>query len=198
MKEIKFVANQTALVLIDLQNSNIVRTLAPYSSAQVLDNCQQLVAAMKASGALIVYVRVDVNKLLRLPVDVSLARDPNAAPPPESVSQLVDAITVQADDVLITKFQWGAFYGTALEQELKRHGIRTLVLGGIATNFGVESTARAAFDSGYELIFAEDAMSSLSAEMHEFAATKLFPFMGRVRKTAELLQAVDSSNTSQR
>jgi nicotinamidase-related amidase len=55
----------------------------------------------------------------------------------------------------VTKRQWGAFYATDLDQQLRRRGIRTIVLGGIATNFGVESTARAAFDRGYELVFAE-------------------------------------------
>ncbi|MCH8621524.1 isochorismatase family protein [Undibacterium sp. TS12] len=190
MQGINLDATRTALVLIDLQNSNMARTLAPYSSAKVLDNCQHLVKAMKACGALVIYVRVDVNKLLHLPVDISLARDPNAGPAPESVSQLTAAIDVQADDILVTKFQWGAFYGTALEQHLRRHGIRSIILAGIATNFGVESTARAAFDSGYELIFAEDAMSSISAELHEFAVGRLFPFMGRVRKTTEILYAL--------
>jgi nicotinamidase-related amidase len=81
----------------------------------------------------------------------------------------------------------GSFYGTQLDQILRRRGIRTIVLGGIATNFSVESTARAAMDLEYELIFAEDAMSSISEEMHSFSVENLFPRIGRVRNTQEII-----------
>ncbi len=73
------------------------------------------------------------------------------------------------EDLLITKRQWGAFHGTPLDQLLRRRGIKTIVMGGIATNFGVESTARAAIEQGYAVVFAEDAMTTMSAEMHQFA-----------------------------
>jgi nicotinamidase-related amidase len=73
---------------------------------------------------------------------------------------------------------------------LGRRGIRTILLGGVATNFGVESTARAAFDRSYEVIFVEDAMSSLSAEAHGFAVQHIFPRMGRVRTVDEVLEAL--------
>ena len=64
------------------------------------------------------------------------------------------------------------------------------MIGGIATNIGVESTARAAFDQAYELVFAEDAMSSVSAEMHEFAIKNIFPRMGRVRSVEQIVTAL--------
>jgi nicotinamidase-related amidase len=79
------------------------------------------------------------------------------------------------------------FYDTGLDQQLRRRRVRTILLGGIATNIGVESTARAAFDMGYELIFVEDAMSSISAEAHQFAVKHIFPRMGRVRSTQEVV-----------
>jgi nicotinamidase-related amidase len=87
----------------------------------------------------------------------------------------------------VTKRQWGAFYGTELDQLLRRRGIKTLIMSGIATNYGVESTAREAFDRGYELIFAEDAMSSMSAEAHRFSSENVFRTMGRVRSTRALI-----------
>jgi nicotinamidase-related amidase len=90
----------------------------------------------------------------------------------------------------VTKRQWGALYGTDLEQHLRRRGIRTIVIGGIATNIGVESTARAAFDQGYEVVFAEDAMSSLSAEIHAFPIKNIFPLMGRVRSVEQIVKAL--------
>jgi nicotinamidase-related amidase len=90
--------------------------------------------------------------------------------PPATASQLIPENGYQSGDLMITKRQWGAFYGTELDQQLRRRGIRTIILGGVATNFGVESTARAAFDRGYEVIFVEDAMTSISAEVHHLPA----------------------------
>jgi nicotinamidase-related amidase len=119
-------------------------------------------------------------------------RDPNAPPPPAIASELVAELDRQPADLVITKRQWGAFYGTELDQQLRRRGIQTIVIGGIATNFGVESTARAAFDRGYELVFVEDAMTTLSAEAHKFAIEAIFPRMGRVRTTDAVLQALEA------
>ncbi len=69
-------------------------------------------------------------------------------------------------------------------------GIATIVLCGISTDIGVESTARCAYEFGYEQVFAEDAMTAMSAEEHQMTIAKIFPRMGRVRKTAEILAAL--------
>jgi nicotinamidase-related amidase len=94
------------------------------------------------------------------------------------------------DDFVITKHQWGAFYGTELDLEFRRRGISTMVLCGIATHIGVESTARFAYEYGYNQIFVEDAMAAMSAEEHNFTVTKIFPRIGLVRKTADILAAI--------
>jgi nicotinamidase-related amidase len=88
---------------------------------------------------------------------------------------------------VITKHQWGAFHGTELDLQLRRRDMATIVLCGIATNIGVESTARFAYEYGYNQIFAEDAMSALSLEEHTFTVAKIFPRIGLVRKTKEIL-----------
>jgi nicotinamidase-related amidase len=71
---------------------------------------------------------------------------------------------MQSGDLQITKRQWGAFYGTELDLQLRRRGIRTIVLGGVATQIGVESTAREAYEHGYELINVRDATASTDAD----------------------------------
>ncbi|MYN42321.1 isochorismatase family protein [Duganella sp. FT109W] len=180
----------TALVLIDLQHSNVARTLAPHSAQQVVENGARLADAVRGKGGTVVYVRVLVNELLPQPGDVSVNRDPSAAPLPPQAWEIVDAAGMQPGDIVIDKRQWGAFHGTSLEQQLRRRGIKTIILGGIATNFGVESTARAAQDLGYALMFAEDAMSSIKAEMHQFSVQTIFPILGHVRSTAELLATI--------
>jgi nicotinamidase-related amidase len=90
----------------------------------------------------------------------------------------------------VIKKQWGAFYGTDLELQLRRRGIRTIVLCGISTCFGVESTARNAFELGYEQVFVEDAMSSRSTAEHAHTVKNIFPRMGRVRSTDVVLAAI--------
>jgi len=189
MTSLQFDPKSAALVLIDLQHGIAGRPLAPYSAADAIARAAQLAAALRARGGTVAYVRVDVAQVLHLPVDAPM-RDPSAPPPPAIASEIVPESGYQPTDLLITKRQWGAFYGTELDQQLRRRRIRTLVLGGIATNFGVESTARAAFDRGYELIFVDDAMSSVSATAHEFAVQNIFPRMGRVRKTEQVLEAL--------
>ncbi|CAN7564081.1 isochorismatase family protein [Caballeronia sp. LjRoot31] len=180
----------TALISIDLQTSNLARQLAPHSAADVLGKTVQLANALRAKGGTIVWVRVDVTALLSLPADAPLTRppgSPGSPPPPANASELSPDLGVQSGDVVVTKRQWGAFYGTDLEQQLRRKGIRTIIMSGIATNFGVESTARAAFDRGYELVFAEDAMTSLTADAHTFVTREIFTRMGRVRSTDEVV-----------
>ena len=91
---------------------------------------------------------------------------------------------------MITKKQWGAFYGTELELPLRRRGISTIVLCGVSTNYGVESTARFAYEYGFQQVFAEDAMSSGSAEMHNASIDYILKQIGRVRSTDEILGAL--------
>ncbi len=180
----------TALVLIDLQHSNIARQLAPHTSAKVVQNAVLLANVLRERGGTIIFVRVQVTELLELPVDAPFPKGSSA--PPINASDLVPETGVQPHDLIVTKRQWGAFYGTELDQQLRRRGVRTIVLGGIATNFGVESTSRAAFDRGYELVFAEDAMSSISAEAHSFVVNTIFPHMGRLRSTEQIVAACNT------
>jgi nicotinamidase-related amidase len=97
---------------------------------------------------------------------------------------------VAEGDIHIIKRQWGAFYGTELELQLRRRGVSRIVLGGISTNIGVESTARNAFELGFNQVLVEDAMSSSNADHHRFAVENIFPRLGRVRSTEQVLQAL--------
>jgi hypothetical protein len=91
----------------------------------------------------------------------------------------------QESDIEVTKRQWGAFYGTDLELQLRRRGIDTIILCGISTNIGVESTARNAWELGFNLVIVEDACSAASAEQHQGSMTHIFPRIARVRSTEE-------------
>jgi nicotinamidase-related amidase len=187
MDQLSLDPRTTALVLIDLQRGIVARPVGPHSAAQVLEQAQRLAVRCREVGATVVLVRVayaaDGRDRLTQPVDAA----PWGGPPAPDFSDLVPDIGPKPGDIVVTKRQWGAFYGTELDLALRRRGIRTIVLGGIATSFGVESTARDAFERGYELVFAEDAMAALSAEAHHFAVGTIFPRLGRVRSTADIL-----------
>jgi nicotinamidase-related amidase len=105
-------------------------------------------------------------------------------------AEFVPEITPIPSDIVITKRQWGAFYGTELDLQLRRRKTDTIVLCGISTDIGVESTARFAYEYGYQQIFAEDAMTSRSDEQHNAAVNFIFKRIGRVRKTDEILRAI--------
>jgi len=180
----------TALVLIDLQKGITGLPVAPHSSADVIKNAAQLAARFREVGALVVLVRVafssDGGDALKPPVDVTINRGKPAA----DWAEIVPELSLSPDDIIITKHQWGAFYGTELDLQLRRRGISTIVLGGIATNMGVESTARAAHEHGYAQVLVEDAMSSMSEEAHLFSVRQILPRLGLVRSTAEVLVAL--------
>jgi nicotinamidase-related amidase len=184
---------RSALVLIDLQNFNVQRELAPHPAERVAGNCAMLAGEMRDRGSMVIYVRVLLDALLALPADAPMKKPGTPAPSPEAV-QFAPEAQIQAGDHVVTKRQWGAFYGTELDQLLRRRNIKTIVLGGIATNYGVESTARAAFDRGYELVFVEDAMSSMQAEAHKFSCENVFRTMGRVRSTLEVIDALQAGS----
>jgi nicotinamidase-related amidase len=140
----------------------------------------------------VVQVRVgfaaDFADALQQPADEAMVRPAGGMPP--MWMEFADGLSVEPSDVQIQKRQWGAVYGTDLELQLRRRGIDTVILCGISTNFGVESTARDLWERGFSLVFAEDAMASRQADMHRFPVTAIFPRMGRVRSTAEILAAL--------
>jgi nicotinamidase-related amidase len=181
---------QTALVLIDLQKGILQRQTAPHSASDVLTRSVRLAERFRGSGGLVVLVHVSFS-----PDGGDRLTPPTDEPPPPAATQpgwdeISPDLGRGPKDIVITKRQWGAFYGTQLDLQLRRRGIRAIVIGGIATNFGVESTARDAFERGYGLVFVEDAMAGLSAEAHSFAIKTIFPRIGRIRSTQEVLNAL--------
>jgi len=190
LSSLQLAPEKTALVLIDLQHGITGRPNAgPYTTKEVVEKSRLLVDHFRAKGATVVFVRVKLDEFLQLPADESM-RDPNAPPPPTIASEIVPEAGFQEGDLLITKRHWGAFAGTELEQELKKRGVETVVLAGIATNIGVESTARQGTGLGFAFVVVEDACTSLSADLHRFAFENIFPRLARVRKTDEVIAAL--------
>lgn len=190
MNAISIEKPKTALVVIDLQKGIVGRQTAPYTPDAVVKNAALLAEAFRKNGMPVFLIRVtpspDGKDALHPIADVTWP----AQTPRTDWAEIVPELGPQPGDFVITKHQWGAFYGTDLDLQFRRRGITTMVLCGISTNIGVESTARFAFEYGYNQIFAEDAMSAMSAEEHTFTITKTFPRMGLIRKTAEILAGI--------
>lgn len=190
MAELALETGTTALVLIDLQRGIVGGTTAPHSAAQVVERAARIANACRGAGVLVVLVRVDVGPMGVL-FPVVTADVPRAAfAVPEGWADIVPDLGPTTGDVVVTKHQPNAFFGTDIDIQLSRRGIRTILLGGISTNIGVEATARAANERGYDQIFIEDAMTAREADLHEFPTRRYFPTIGRVRSTEEVLAAL--------
>jgi len=175
---------KTALVLIDLQMAIVARPLAPHTAADVIANAAALVTAFRKAGLPVVIVNV-------IPAERPASWRADAKMPPmrwqKEWSDITPEIDVQDDDIVITKHTWNAFYDTALDDELKKRGITGIVLAGIATSIGVEGTARAAYERGYNITFANDAMSDMNEKAHENSLAVIFPRIGEVDSTQAII-----------
>jgi nicotinamidase-related amidase len=160
---------RTALVLVDLMDRIVALPLAPRKGTDVLATCVDLASVCRSAGALVVLIRVERPHVAEQPAGSALA---------EGLSR--------PGDLEIVKRTIGGFQGTGLDDRLRQRGVTTLVFGGIATNLGVESTARAAGDLGYDLVFVEDAMTAFTAPEHEASVRLDFPRLGTVVSATEL------------
>jgi nicotinamidase-related amidase len=165
---------RTALILIDLMPRIIALDTAPLSGRKVLERSVALAKATRSVGGLVVNVRVE-----RPGVDIQ----------PEG-SEFAPELDRQRGDLEIVKRTVGAFHQTGLDDALRSRDITTVALAGIATNFGVESTGRAADEHGYQTLYLVDAMTGLDAHAHDFAVSYIFPRFGTVTTGAEYVAAL--------
>ena len=184
----------TALVVIDLQRGIVGTPTGPHPAGDVVARAAAVARALRAAGGLIVLVHVspsaDGRDALRPETDTPL-RQPGPRPP--DWAEIVPELGPEPGDLVIIKRQWGAFYGTELDLQLRRRGVHTILLAGISTNVGVESTARDAYERGYQQVFVEDAMAARTADEHAHTIRTVFTRIGRVRSTAEVLAALEAA-----
>lgn len=178
---------QAALVVIDLQNGIVNRPLGSRTDdapliADVVSRSKALADGFRARRLPVVLVNVagapaGRNETpRRLPADV-----------PAEYFALVDGLNTSEEDILVTKKSIGAFATTDLDAILRDRGVTQLVMTGIATSIGVESTARNAYDLGYNIAFAVDAMTDLNDGAHAHAVSAVFPRIGESGTTEEIL-----------
>ncbi|TQM01780.1 isochorismatase family protein [Pseudonocardia kunmingensis] len=179
--------SRTAIVLVDLQNGVVGMPVAPLSGDQVVAAAATLARHFRGLGAPVVTVTVAYPAGEAPPVDAPLPPMPATMPP--GWDEVVRGLAEPQTDIRVTKSGWGAFAGTGLAETLRERGVDTVVVAGIATNFGVEQTVREAVAHGFAVLVASDATSSVSAEHHEFALTRVLPMISRIRTVDELVKA---------
>ncbi|NUS13670.1 MAG: isochorismatase family protein [Streptomyces sp.] len=172
---------RTALVVIDLQRG-IVTLPTAHPAHEVVARSARLAAAFRTAGLPVVLVNV---------TGVAPGRTDGGpaatAAFPAEWTELVDELDRQPEDVTVSKRQWGAFYGTGLDMELRRRGVTQVVLCGISTSIGVESTARDAYEHGYHVTVATDAVTDTDPAAHERSVTTIFPRLGETGGTDDIL-----------
>lgn len=174
---------KTALVLIDLQKG-IVGMVAAEAIGKILANAAILVEAFHKAGLPIVIVNVKPGGAwTRARKDEKMAGGGFK----DEWLEIVPEIKTADTDIFITKHTWSAFYETGLHEKLQQAGVTGIVLGGVSTSVGVEGTARTASEHGYNITFASDAMMDRSEEAHQHSLTRIFPRIGEVGTTDELL-----------
>ncbi len=174
----------TALVVIDLQRG-IVSLPTVHPVTEVVRRSRDLATAFRRHGLPVVLVNV---------AGVPPGRTEQArfrGNLPEGFADLVPELDRQPDDHLVTKRTAGAFTGTGLEAHLRARNVSQLVLAGVATSMGVESTARQAHELGFNVTLAVDAMTDMDAGLHANSVGKVFPRLGETGTTAEILDLLD-------
>ena len=157
----------------------------------MIRNAVKLADAFRKNGMPVFLVHVVASEADRLkPIADQQPWHSSGQQPPKDWADILPELGPKENDAVIAKKQWGAFYGTELDLQLRRRGLNTIVLCGISTNAGVESTARFAYEYGYQQIFAEDATAARSAEEHNNTLNYTFKRIGRVRSTEQILTAL--------
>jgi nicotinamidase-related amidase len=176
---------KTALIVIDLQRG-IVAFPTAHPTAEVVKQASALADAFRRHGLPVVLVNVDGGA----PGRSEQTRNMGELPP--GWTDLVPELNQQATDHTVTKRTWGAFRNTDLEEHLKKLGVTQVVIVGVATSFGVESTARNAHELGFNVTLAVDAMTDMSADAHTNSITRIFPRLGETGTTQEIIDLLDS------
>ena len=170
-----------ALVVIDLQKG-IVAMPTVHPAAEIISRTAQLAGAFRERGLPVVLVNVSGMAPGR--TDAGL---PKFAFPPDW-TEFVPELEQRPDDFIVTKQRWGAFIDTALNEYLRQRGVTQIVLTGVATSIGVESTARSAYDLGYNVVLVVDAMTDRDADAHRHSVEKIFPRLGETDTTENVLK----------
>ena len=176
-----------ALLVVDLQNG-IVGLATAHPMADVVKHAARLADAFRSHDLPVVLINVDGGAPGRAEQSRRISEFP------AGWTDLIPELNRQPGDHLVTKQTWGAFTGTDLETHLKRSGVTQVVIAGVATTAGVESTARHAHELGFNVALAIDAMTDMSADAHHNSITRIFPRLGETGTTRQIIDLLEAAS----
>lgn len=179
--------DQPALVVIDLQKG-LRDAPTAHPMGEIIAQAASLAAAFRRHSLPVVLVTVAGGA----PGRTEAPSRSDFTPPPEWI-ELVEELDTQPEDHLITKYRRSAFHDTSLDSYLRAGGVTQLVIAGMSTTSGVESTARAAYDHGYHVVLATDAMTDPDADAHAHSIRRVFPKLGETATTTEILDMLENT-----
>ena len=171
----------TALLVVDLQKGIVGAALAQ-PIGPVLERAQALTRAFRAAGLPVVLINVTGGA----PGRTEQPR-PNMGAFPQDFAEFVPELEQQPGDIVVTKKTWGAFASTDIEAQLKALGVTQVVVIGVATGTGVESTARQAYEAGFNVTLAIDAMTDSRPDAHDYSLAKVFPRLGETGTSEQII-----------
>jgi nicotinamidase-related amidase len=177
---------KAALIVIDLQKG-VVAAPAVHPVAEIVARAAQLARAFRERGLPVVLVNV---------TGAAPGRTDTARPRfslPDDWSELVPELDRAPNDYVVSKQRVGAFIGTSLQDYLQQRGVTQVFLAGVATSSGVEATARSAYDYGYNVVLVVDAMTDRDPDAHRHSTEKIFPRLGEVETTCNVLRMLEES-----
>jgi nicotinamidase-related amidase len=175
----------SALIVVDLQKG-IIDSPFVHRLSEVVERTCALIAAFRKRRLPVVLVTVAGRAPGRTEQP---PRQPGSYP--EGWTNLLPELDPQPDDILVTKRTWGAFARTDLEERLKALGITQVVVAGVATGTGVEATARQAYEQGFNVTLAIDAMTDARPEAHDYSIANVFPRLGETGTTRDIIALLE-------
>lgn len=170
----------TALIVVDLQKG-IIGLPAIHPIGDIIERCQELADAFRERDLPVVLVNVAGGAPGRT------EQPRQTSPRPDGWTDLTPELNPQPTDILVTKRTWGAFASTDLETLLKARAVTQVVIAGVATGTGIEATARQAYEAGFNVTLALDAMTDLRPEAHDYSIRNVFPRLGETGTTSEII-----------
>jgi len=180
----------TALVVVDLQNFTVAMNTVPTPAPKVLDNSVRLAEACRAAGIAVVLVRVGHEDHAVPSLQPRIDKGFSGFEFPPGAKEIPEELGPRKGDIVVDKYNWGAFHGTNLDTHLRRRGIRTLIVTGLVTNIGVDTTMRHAHERGYDQILVSDGVAAMSEEEHDYTLRHVAPRISLVRTTEQVLAAL--------
>jgi nicotinamidase-related amidase len=174
---------KTALIVVDLQKG-IVGAPTAHSAGEVVNKAAALAEAFRSRALPVVLVNVTGAAPGRT------EQPRNLRNLPADWAEFVPELNRQPEDHVVTKRTWGAFMNTDLDAYLKGRGVTQVVIAGISTSSGVESTARQAYEHGFNVTLAIDAMTDMNADTHANSITRIFPKLGETGTTQDIVDLI--------